>query len=69
MPLTLTTATIDGTPADPITLTASFTCDAQDPQATASITAITTAVTSRKSSATITVTNPDPATMLITVTI
>jgi hypothetical protein len=69
VPLTLTNATIDGTPADPITLTASFTCDAQDPQATASITAITTAVTSRKSSATITVTNPDPATMLITVTI
>ncbi len=69
MPLTLTTAAIDGTPADPITLTASFTCDAQDQQATPSITALTTAVTGRKSSATITVINPDPATMLITVTI
>jgi hypothetical protein len=69
MPLTLTSATIDGTPGDPITLTASFTCDAQDQQATASITALTTAVTARKSSATITVTNPDPATMAITVTI
>ncbi len=69
MPLTLNSATIDGNPGDPITLTASFTCDAQDPQATASISALTTAVTARKSSATITVTNPDPATMAITVTI
>jgi hypothetical protein len=69
MPLTLTSATIDGTPGDPITLTASFTCDAQDPQASASITALTTAVTGRKSAATITVTNPDPATMAVTVTI
>jgi hypothetical protein len=55
-------AIIDGTPGDPVTITAGFTCDAQDPQATVS-------VNGRKGSAAITVTNPDPATMLITITI
>jgi len=69
MPLTSSNAVIDGTPADAITLTASFSCDAQDQQAAPSIAALTSAVNSRKASATITVTNPDPATMLVTVTI
>jgi len=69
MPILTSNATIDGTPGDPVTLTASFACDGQDPQASASITALTTAVNGRKGSATISVTNPDPATMLITVTI
>ena len=69
MPVLTHSATIDGTPGDPVTLTASFTCDAQDPQAAAAITALTTAVNGRKGSAAIAVTNPDTATMLITVTI
>jgi len=69
MPNLTHSATNDGTPGDPVTLTASFTCDAQDPNAAVAITALTSAVNGRKGSATIAVTNPDPATMLITVTI
>ena len=69
MPILNSSVAIDGAPGDAITITGSFTCDTQDPQASVAINALTTAVNGRKGSATINVTNPDPATMLITITI
>jgi len=65
----ITTAAHDGNPAHAVTLSASFTLDVQDPSDHQTAAALATAFNSRKSSATITVTTPDPATVLIQVTI
>jgi len=64
-----TTAAHDGNPAHSVTLTASFTIDAQDSSDHQTAAALATAFNSRKGSATITVTTPDPATVQIQVTI
>jgi len=63
------TALHDGNPAHSVTLSASFTIDAQDPSDHQTAAALATAFNNRKGSATISVTTPDPATVLIQVTI
>ena len=63
------TAVHDGNPAHPVTLTASFTIDAQDPSDHLSAATVASTFNGRKGSATISITNPDPATVLIQVTI
>jgi hypothetical protein len=65
----LTTASHDGNPAHSVTLTASFTLDVQDPSDHQTAAALATAFNSRKGSAAITITTPDPATVQIQVTI
>jgi hypothetical protein len=65
----LSSAVHDGNPAHAVTLTASFTIDAQDPSDHLSAASVASTFNGRKGSAVITVSNPDPATVLITVTI
>ena len=59
----------DGNPAHAVTLTALFTIDAQDPSDHLSATSVAATFNARKSGATISITNPDPASVLIQVTI
>jgi hypothetical protein len=63
------TAVHDGNPAHSATLTATFTVDAQDPSDHLTAASVASAFNGRKGSATISITNPDPATVLIQVTI
>jgi hypothetical protein len=65
----ITTVLHDGNPAHSVSLSASFTIDAQDPDNHQTAAALATAFNGRKGSATITITNPDAATVLIQVTI
>jgi hypothetical protein len=65
----LSSASHDGNPAHPVTMTASFTIDTQDPSDHLSAATVASTFNARKSSAVISITNPDPATVLITVTI
>jgi hypothetical protein len=65
----LSSAIHDGNPAHAATLTASFTIDAQDPSDHLSAASVASTFNARKNSAVVTITNPDPATVLITVTI
>jgi hypothetical protein len=59
----------DGNPSHAVTLTASFTIDAQDPNDHQTAAALASAFNGRKSSAVISITTPDPATVKIQVTI
>ena len=66
--LQIHSVTWDGNSADPVTLTASFTMDAEtgDAPTAASIAA---AFNARKTSAAITIATPDPATVTVTLTL
>ena len=66
MPNTTQSATWDFNPNDPVRLTASFSFDTQD---SAPVAAALTAIQGRLASATLTATQPDGATINITVTI
>lgn len=69
MPNTTQSASWDFNPNDPIRLAASFSFDTQDAQDAAPVAAALAAIQARLASAALTVTQPDSATILITVTI
>ena len=69
MPATNNTASWDFNPSDPMNLTASFVFDTQDTQDSAPVAAALAAIQSRLSTATLTATQPDGATISITVRI
>jgi hypothetical protein len=59
----------DGNPAHSVTITARFTLDVQDSSNHQTASAVLSAFNARKSSATITITNPDAGTVQIVVAI
>jgi hypothetical protein len=65
----ISSAAHDGNPAHPVTMSATFTLDVQDPSDHQTAAAVASAFNARQGSATITVTNPDPGTVLIQVVI
>jgi hypothetical protein len=65
----ISSAAHDGNPAHPVTLTATFTLDVQDPSDHQTAVAVATAFNARKGSATISITNPDAGTVQIQVVI
>lgn len=69
MPNTTQSATWDFTPSDPVRLTASFSFDTQDTQESAPVAAALAAIQARLAGAALAVTQPDGATISITVTI
>ena len=69
MPATNNTASWDFNPSDPVNLSASFSFDTEDTQESAPVAAALAAIQSRLSSAVLTATQPDGATISITVTI
>ena len=69
MPTTNNTASWDFNPSDPVSLAASFIFDTEDTQDSAPVAAALAAIQARLSHATLTATQPDAATISITVTI
>lgn len=69
MPTTSNAASWDFNPNDPVNLSASFIFDTEDTQDSAPVAAALAAIQSRLSHATVTATQPDAATISITVTI
>jgi hypothetical protein len=69
MPNTTQSATWDFNPSDPVHLAATFSFDTQDTQDSAPVAAALAAIQARIAGATISATQPDGATILITVTI
>jgi len=69
MPTTNNAASWDFNPNDPVNLSASFIFDTEDTQDSAPVAAALAAIQSRLSHATLTATQPDAATISITVTI
>lgn len=69
MPNTTHSASWDFNPADQVKLTASFSFDTQDTQDSAPVAAALAAIQARLASAALTATQPDGATINITVTI
>lgn len=69
MPSTTNSATWDFNPSDQVHLNATFSFDTQDTQDSAPVAAATAAIQGRLASATISVTQTDPATITVTVSI
>ena len=69
MPSTTNSASWDFNPSDPVHLTATFSFDTQDTQDSAPVAAATAAIQARLASATLSVTQTDPATITVTVSI
>lgn len=69
MPSTTNSASWDFNPSDSVHLTATFSFDTQDTQDSAPVAAATAAIQARLASATISVTQTDPATITVTVSI
>jgi hypothetical protein len=69
MPNTTHSATWDFNPGDQVRLTASFSFDTQDTQDSAPVAAALTAIQARLAGATLAATQPDGATINISVTI
>jgi len=69
MPATNNTASWDFNPSDPVNLSAWFIFDTEDTQESAPVAAALAAIQARLSSAVVTATQPDGATISITVTI
>jgi hypothetical protein len=69
MPSTTNSASWDFNPSDPVHLSATFSFDTQDTQDSAPVAAATAAIQARLASATISVTQTDPATITVTVSI
>ncbi len=69
MPNTSNSASWDFNPNDPVTLTASFSFDTQDTQDSAPVATALTAIQGRLTSAALTATQTDPATITVKVTI
>ncbi len=69
MPTTSNSASWDFNPADPVNLTAAFSFDTQDTQDSAPVATALAAIQGRLASATLTVTQTDPATITVRVTI
>lgn len=69
MPSTTNSVSWDFNPSDPVTLNASFIFDTQDTQDSAPVAAAVAALQARIASARITATQPDGATVAISVTI
>ena len=69
MPNTTQSASWDFNPADPVRLSATFSFDTQDSQDSAPVAAALAAIQARLASAAITATQPDGATIAISVTI
>ena len=69
MPNTTQSASWDFNPADPVRLSATFSFDTQDTQDSAPVATALAAIQARLASASITATQPDAATISISVTI
>jgi hypothetical protein len=69
MPNTTQSASWDFNPADPVRLAATFSFDTEDTQDAAPVAAALAAIQARLASAFVTATQPDGATISITVTI
>ena len=69
MPNTSQSASWDFNPADPVRLSATFSFDTQDTQDSAPVAAALAAIQARLATASIAATQPDGATISITVTI
>jgi hypothetical protein len=69
MPNTTQSASWDFNPSDPVHLAASFSFDTEDTQDAAPVAAALSAIQARVASAALSVTQPDGATISITVTI
>ena len=69
MPNTTQSASWDFNPTDPVRLAASFSFDTQDTQDSAPVAAALAAIQARLAGAALTATQPDGATISITVTI
>jgi hypothetical protein len=69
MPNTTQSASWDFSPTDPVRLAATFSFDTQDTQDSAPVASALAAIQARLAAATLTATQPDGATISITVTI
>jgi hypothetical protein len=69
MPSTTNFASWDFNPSDPVHLSAIFSFDTEDTQDAAPVAAATAAIQARVAGATVNVTQTDPATITVTVTI
>ena len=69
MPMTTNSASWDFHPSDPVHLTAAFSFDTQNTQESASVAAALAAIQGRLVHATVTVTQTDPATITVALTI
>jgi len=69
MPRTTNSASWDFNPTDPVNLSATFSFDTEDTQDSAPVAAATAAIQARLAGATVSVTQTDPATITVTVTI
>jgi hypothetical protein len=69
MPNTTNSASWDFNPNDPVTLTAAFSFDTEDTQESAPVAAALTTIQGRLAHATLTVTQTDPATITVSVSI
>jgi hypothetical protein len=69
MPMTTNSASWDFNPNDPVNLTAAFSFDAQDTQDSAPVATALAAIQARLVHATVTVTQTDPATITVALTI
>ena len=69
MPNTTNSASWDFNPSDPVHLSASFSFDTEDTQDAAPVATALAAIQGRLASATIAVTQSDPATITVTVSI
>lgn len=69
MPATSYSASWDFNPSDPVNLNASFSFDTQDTQDSAPVAAALAALQARVATATLSVTQSDPATITVKVTI
>ena len=69
MPSTTNSASWDFNPSDPVNLTAAFSFDTQDTQDSAPVATALAAIQARLAAAALTATQPDGATISITVTI
>jgi hypothetical protein len=69
MPSTTNSASWDFNPSDPVSLTAAFSFDTQDTQDSAPVAAALAAIQGRLVHATVTVTQTDPATITVAVSI
>jgi hypothetical protein len=69
MPMTMNSASWDFSPSDPVNLTAAFSFDTQDTQDSAPVAAALAAIQGRLIHATVTVSQTDPATIAVALTI
>jgi hypothetical protein len=69
MPSTTNSASWDFNPSDPVNLTAAFSFDTQDTQDSAPVAGALAAIQARLVHATVTVTQTDPATITVAVSI